>query len=93
MYGGGPVGIEAVAATINDDAETLSEIVEPYLLKIGFVAREPRGRRVTREAYAHLGKLPPQMNTPRKLRPRWIPSGPPRRYGHRPFPASSCWRR
>jgi len=59
VYGGGPVGIEAVAATINDDAETLSEIVEPYLLKIGFIAREPRGRRVTREGYAHLGKQPP----------------------------------
>jgi Holliday junction DNA helicase RuvB len=59
VYGGGPVGIEAVAATINDDAETLAEIVEPYLLKIGFVAREPRGRRVTREGYAHLGKQPP----------------------------------
>jgi Holliday junction DNA helicase RuvB len=59
VYGGGPVGIDAVAATINDDAETLSEIVEPYLLKIGFIAREPRGRRVTREAYAHLGKQPP----------------------------------
>jgi len=59
VYGGGPVGIEAVAATINDDAETLSEIVEPYLLKIGFIAREPRGRRVTREAYAHVGKQPP----------------------------------
>jgi holliday junction DNA helicase RuvB len=58
-YGGGPVGIEAVAATINDDAETLAEIVEPYLLKIAFVAREPRGRRVTREGYAHLGKQPP----------------------------------
>ena len=59
IYGGGPVGIEAVAATINDDAETLAEIVEPYLLKIGFIAREPRGRRVTREGYAHLGKQPP----------------------------------
>ncbi|HET7342129.1 MAG TPA: Holliday junction branch migration DNA helicase RuvB [Methylomirabilota bacterium] len=59
IYGGGPVGIEAVAATINDDAETLSEIVEPYLLKIGFIVREPRGRRVTREAYAHLGKQLP----------------------------------
>jgi Holliday junction DNA helicase RuvB len=59
VYGGGPVGIEAVAATINDDAETLAEIVEPYLLKIGFVAREPRGRRVTREGYTHLGKQPP----------------------------------
>jgi holliday junction DNA helicase RuvB len=59
VYGGGPVGIEAVAATINDDAETLAEIVEPYLLKIGFIAREPRGRRVTREGYQHLGKQPP----------------------------------
>jgi Holliday junction DNA helicase RuvB len=63
VYGGGPVGIEAVAATINDDTETLSEIVEPYLLKIGFVAREPRGRRVTREAYAHLGKAVPAGQT------------------------------
>jgi len=58
-YGGGPVGIEAVAATINDEAETLAEMVEPYLLKIGFVVRTPNGRRVTREAYAHLGKQPP----------------------------------
>jgi Holliday junction DNA helicase RuvB len=59
VYGGGPVGLEAVAATINDEAETISEIVEPYLLKIGFIAREPRGRRVTREAYAHLNRQPP----------------------------------
>jgi Holliday junction DNA helicase RuvB len=64
VYGGGPVGIEAVAATVNDDVETLSEIVEPYLLKIGFVAREPRGRRVTREAYAHLGRLAPAGQAP-----------------------------
>src|SRR6185312_3846496 len=63
VYGGAPVAIEAVAATNNDDAETLSEIVEPYLLKIGFVAREPRGRRVTREAYTHLGKHPPAGQT------------------------------
>jgi holliday junction DNA helicase RuvB len=63
VYGGGPVGIEAVAATINDDTETLAEIVEPYLLKIGFLAREPRGRRVTREGYAHLGKQPPAGGT------------------------------
>jgi Holliday junction DNA helicase RuvB len=58
-YGGGPVGIEAVAATINDDGETLQEMVEPYLLKIGFIQRTPAGRRVTRDAYAHLGKQPP----------------------------------
>ena len=59
QYGGGPVGIEAVAATINDDAETLAEMVEPYLLKIGFVVRAPNGRRATRDAYLHLGKQPP----------------------------------
>ena len=59
VYGGGPVGLEAVAATINDEAETLSEMVEPYLLKIGFVVRTPTGRRATREAYQHLGKTPP----------------------------------
>jgi Holliday junction DNA helicase RuvB len=58
-YGGGPVGIEAVAATINDEAESLTELVEPYLLKIGFVVRTPAGRRVTREAYLHLGRAVP----------------------------------
>jgi Holliday junction DNA helicase RuvB len=56
QYGGGPVGLEAVAATINDEAETLSEMVEPYLLKIGFVVRTPSGRRATSDAYRHLGK-------------------------------------
>jgi Holliday junction DNA helicase RuvB len=59
-YDGGPVGIEAVAATINDEAESLTELVEPYLLKIGFVVRTPTGRRVTREAYLHLGKAAPE---------------------------------
>jgi Holliday junction DNA helicase RuvB len=60
LYRGGPVGLEAVAATINDDAETLAEMVEPYLLKIGFLVRTPNGRRTTREAYVHLGKEPPR---------------------------------
>jgi Holliday junction DNA helicase RuvB len=59
QYGGGPVGLEAVAATINDEAETLAEMVEPYLLKIGFIVRSPNGRRATREAYLHLGATPP----------------------------------
>ncbi len=54
QFGGGPVGIEAVAATINDEAETLAELVEPYLLKIGFIVRTPSGRRVTRDALIHL---------------------------------------
>jgi Holliday junction DNA helicase RuvB len=58
-YGGGPAGIEAIAATLNEESETLEDMVEPFLLKIGFVVRTPNGRRVTREAYAHLGKQPP----------------------------------
>src|SRR5262249_23307268 len=58
-YGGGPVGLEAIAATIHDEAQTLSELVDPYLLKLGSVVRTPSGRRVTREAYRHLGKHPP----------------------------------
>jgi Holliday junction DNA helicase RuvB len=59
QYGGGPVGLEAVAATINDDPDTLSEMVEPYLLKIGFVQRAPRGRRATADAYTHLNRKAP----------------------------------
>ena len=54
-YNGGPVGLEAIAATINDEAETLAEMVEPYLLKIGFVIRGPSGRRATPAAYQHFG--------------------------------------
>ena len=57
QFKGGPVGIEAVAAAINDEAETLAELVEPYLLKIGFVVRGPSGRRATRAAFQHLGYL------------------------------------
>jgi Holliday junction DNA helicase RuvB len=54
-YGGGPVGLDAIAATINDEAETLAEMVEPYLLQLGFVVRTPAGRRATPPAYQHLG--------------------------------------
>ncbi|MBV8354088.1 MAG: Holliday junction branch migration DNA helicase RuvB [Candidatus Eremiobacteraeota bacterium] len=54
-YGGGPVGINAIAATLTEDAETLEDVVEPYLLKIGFVQRTASGRRLTASAYAHLG--------------------------------------
>ena len=58
-YQGGPVGIEALAATLNEEQSTLVEVVEPYLLKIGFLARTPSGRRATHLAYQHLG-VPPQ---------------------------------
>ncbi|HEU4753275.1 MAG TPA: Holliday junction branch migration DNA helicase RuvB [Armatimonadota bacterium] len=54
-YQGGPVGVEALAATLNEEQSTLVEVVEPYLLKIGFLARTPSGRRATHLAYQHLG--------------------------------------
>jgi len=52
-YNGGPVGIDAIAATLSEEVNTLEEVIEPYLLKIGFVTRTKRGREVTREAYSH----------------------------------------
>jgi Holliday junction DNA helicase RuvB len=58
-YGGGPVGLEAIAATINDEAETLAEVVEPFLLKIGYLVRTPTGRKATPAAYAHLNRPRP----------------------------------
>ena len=53
-YGGGPVGLETLAATINEEAVTLEDVYEPYLLQQGFLTRTPRGRCVTRKAYEHL---------------------------------------
>lgn len=55
FYGGGPVGLETLAATINEDAVTLEDVYEPYLLQQGFLTRTPRGRCVTRKTYDHLG--------------------------------------
>ncbi len=54
-YDGGPVGLETLAATIGEEAVTLEDVYEPYLLQIGFLARTPRGRMVTRQGYVHLG--------------------------------------
>lgn len=55
FYGGGPVGLETLAATINEEAVTLEDVYEPYLLQCGFLTRTPRGRCVTRKTYEHLG--------------------------------------
>ena len=54
-YNGGPVGLETLAATIGEEAVTLEDVYEPYLLQIGFLTRTPRGRCVTQLAYEHLG--------------------------------------
>lgn len=56
-FGGGPCGIEAIAASIGEESQTLEDVYEPYLLQLGFIKRTPRGRVVTQEAYNHL-KIP-----------------------------------
>ena len=62
-YGGGPVGIETLAATIGEEAVTLLDVYEPYLMQLGFLQRTPRGRCVTRKAYEHLGiSVPKSMD-------------------------------
>ena len=55
FYNGCPVGLETLAATINEEAVTLEDVYEPYLLQQGFLTRTPRGRCVTKKAYEHLG--------------------------------------
>lgn len=58
-YGGGPVGLDTLAATINEESVTLEDVYEPYLMQMGFLTRTPRGRCVTRKAYEHLGLAVP----------------------------------
>lgn len=55
FYGGGPVGLETLAATINEESVTIEDVYEPYLLQRGYLTRTPRGRCATRRAYEHLG--------------------------------------
>lgn len=59
-YNGGPVGLETIAAAIGEEAVTIEDVYEPYLMQIGFIGRTPRGRVVTPAAYAHLGLDMPQ---------------------------------
>jgi len=63
-YQGGPAGIHALAATINEDQQTLEDVVEPFLLKIGFIVRTTQGRRTTPEGFEHVGLTPPQTEGP-----------------------------
>ena len=59
-FGGGPVGVNALAAAIHEDVDAVEDIYEPYLLQIGFLDRTPRGRVATRRAYEHFGRMPPE---------------------------------
>ena len=58
-FSGGPVGLETLAAAVSDDAETIEDVFEPYLLQQGYLKRTPRGRVATERAYKHLGRTPP----------------------------------
>ncbi len=63
-FGGGPVGLGTIATAVSEDAGTIEEVYEPFLIKEGFLKRTPRGREATEMAYAHLGVLrPDQQNT------------------------------
>lgn len=66
VFKGGPVGIEALSATLNEEKDTIADVVEPYLLKIGFLKRTPRGREATKLAYESLS-LPAKKETQREM--------------------------
>jgi Holliday junction DNA helicase RuvB len=59
-FDGGPVGLETISASISEEADTVMDVVEPYLLQLGFLDRTPRGRVATRRGYEHLGVEPPE---------------------------------
>jgi Holliday junction DNA helicase RuvB len=67
VFQGGPVGVEAVAHTMNTAVDTLIDEVEPFLLRAGLVVRTPRGRQLTPDGYAHLGAMPPPASDQGRL--------------------------
>jgi Holliday junction DNA helicase RuvB len=66
-YGGGPVGLNTIAASISEEQDTIMDVVEPYLLQLGFLDRTPQGRIATRPAYDHLGLEYREEGQPRLL--------------------------
>ena len=67
-FGGGPVGLDTLAATTGEDAATIEDVYEPYLLQLGFIMRTPRGRICTKAAYEHMGIAMPQPVENRQIR-------------------------
>jgi Holliday junction DNA helicase RuvB len=64
-YAGGPVGLQTIAASLSEEPDTIMDVVEPYLLQLGFIDRTPQGRVATAPAYEHLGLAPPAAPQPR----------------------------
>lgn len=59
-FNGGPVGLDTLAASVNEEAETIEDVYEPYLLQLGYIQRTPRGRIVTKQGYAYFGMEKPE---------------------------------
>ena len=59
-FGGGPVGVETLAAALSEERDTIEEVIEPYLIQQGFLMRTPRGRALGTEAFRHLGLAEPE---------------------------------
>jgi holliday junction DNA helicase RuvB len=70
-FGGGPVGLDTIAASISEESDTIEDVVEPYLLQLGFLDRTARGRVATPHAYRHLS-IPVQANTAVKAQPKLL---------------------
>ncbi|HEB79335.1 MAG TPA: Holliday junction branch migration DNA helicase RuvB, partial [Rhodospirillales bacterium] len=66
-YGGGPVGVETLAAALSEQRDAIEEVIEPYLIQQGFLMRTPRGRALAGKAYAHLGLAAPKSVTQLEL--------------------------
>lgn len=66
-YAGGPVGLSTIAASISEEPDTVMDVVEPYLLQLGFLERTPQGRQATQRAYEHLGIAYPKNEQPRLI--------------------------
>ncbi len=66
-FGGGPVGLDTLAAAIGEEKDTIEDVIEPFLLQQGFINRTPRGRVATHQAYTHLGRTPGAPSQPRNL--------------------------
>ena len=75
-FGGGPVGLETIGASISEEADTIMDVVEPYLLQLGFLDRTPRGRTVTARACQHLGLIPPPAAVSATQAPLFSPDLP-----------------
>jgi len=66
-YNGGPVGLSTIAASVSEEPDTIMDVVEPYLLQLGFLERTPQGRQATRRAYEHIGLPYPKDDQPRLI--------------------------